>query len=213
MTTVAAPKPRLRGVLHQWSFVTTLVVGIVLVWTRSGLTDTIAASVYATAVAVMFGVSALFHRVNWSPTMTGPMLQLDKTGIYIMIAGSFTPIAIVGLGGTFAITMLVVFWTISVLLIVGLWLPWTPPYGLTTGTYIGIGSLGILSLPAMWTDISPRFTLMILLGGVLFIVGSFMLALRRPDPWPEVFGYHEVWHLVVMVATLVHFAAIAVWVF
>ena len=213
MTAVAASKPRLRGVFHQWSFVATLVIGIALVSTRSGLTDTIAASVYATAVAVMFGVSALFHRVNWSPSMSGPMLQLDKTGIYIMIAGSFTPIAIVGLGGTFAITMLVVFWTISVVLIVALWLPWTPPYGLTTGTYIGIGSLGVLSLPAMWTDISPNFTIMILLGGVLFIAGSFMLALRRPDPWPEVFGYHEVWHVVVMLATFVHFIAIAIWVF
>ena len=212
-TATVADTPRLRGVFHQWSVAVSIVIGAIFVLTRTGTRETLAAGIYVLAVVVMFGVSTLFHRIDWSEERVGRMLQLDKSGIYLMISGTFTPIAAVGLQGTFAIVMLVIFWSLSLLLIALLWLPWKPPYGLITGTYIGTASLGLLTLPAMWTEISPNFTVLILLGGVLFIGGSFMLALRRPDPWPDVFGYHEVWHLIVIVATAVHFVAIATYVY
>lgn len=201
-------KPRLRGHLHQWCFVASIVVGVGLVVTRSGTANTIAALIYAAGVVTMFGVSALFHRVEWTPAKVGPMLQLDKTGIYVMISASFTPVAAVGIGGRFGMTLLVAVWAVSLLLIAALWLPWTPPYGLTTGTYIGVSSIALLALPRMWNDISPLFTVLILLGGAMFIGGAFLLALRKPDPWPEVFGYHEVWHVLVFVAAAIHYVAI-----
>jgi len=206
--TLESPRPRFRGVLHQWSFFAALIVGVVVVVTRSGASATIAAAIYGVGVCTMFGVSALFHRVEWTPAKVQPMLQLDKTGIYVVIACSFTPVLWLGVGGRFGIVMLVAVWAISLILIAGLWLPWSPPYGVITGTYIGVGSIAFLALPSMWTDISPIFVILILIGGVLFTGGSFLLALRMPDPWPETFGYHEVWHVLVFVAAIVHYVAI-----
>ena len=172
----------------------------------------LAALVYVLCVSAMFGLSALYHRVDWSDRLRPHMLQLDKTGIYVMIAGSFTPVAAIGVGGRFGLTMLIGVYAVSLLLIAGLWSPWTPPYGLITGTYIGVGSIALLALPRFW-DLSPNFTILILLGGVLYVGGSFMLALRVPDPWPEIFGYHEVWHVLVFAASTIHYVAIWIWVF
>jgi hemolysin III len=211
-TLLTAP-PRLRGVLHQWSFFVSVIVGFVFVVAQSGASHTVAALLYAFGVSTMFGVSALFHRVDWREELVQPMLQLDKTGIYVMMGGSFTPVVGIGVGGRFGITMLVAVWIVCAVLIAGLWLPWTPPYGLITGTYIGVGSIAFIALPAMWRDISPIFTILILLGGVLFTGGSFLLALRMPDPWPTTFGYHEVWHVLVFVAAVIHYVAIAIYIF
>ncbi|MDG2261242.1 MAG: hemolysin III family protein [Actinomycetota bacterium] len=206
--TTALPRPRFRGVLHLWSFFGAVIVGVVIVITRSGVAESLAAAIYAIGVCTMFGVSALFHRVEWGPEKMQSMLQLDKTGIYVMIACSFTPVVWIGVGGRFGITILIGVWAISLILIAGLWLPWNPPYGVITGTYIGIGSIAFLALPAMWSDISPTFVILILTGGVLFCGGSFLLALRMPDPWPDTFGYHEVWHLLVFVGSIIHYVAI-----
>ncbi len=213
VSTDTLPRPRFRGVLHQWSFFAAVVVGIAFAIAQTGVIDTIVALIYGAGVCTMFGVSALFHRIEWTPEKVGPMLQLDKTGIYVMIGTSFTAVVGLGIGGRFGITMTLGVWAICLVLIVALWTPWTPPYGLITGTYIGVGSIALLALPAMWNDIGVTFTIMILVGGILFTGGSFLLALRRPDPWPEVFGYHEVWHVLVFVAALIHYTAVALFIF
>ena len=212
-TLTLVPRPRLRGVLHQWSFFGAIPVGAVLVATRDGAGETLAALAYAIGVCTMFGVSALFHRVHWSPEKIQAMLQLDKTGIYVMIAGSFTPVVGIGIGGAFGITMMIAVYIVCAVLIAGLWLPWNPPYGVITATYIGVGCIAFLALPAMWNDISPEFTILILVGGVLFTGGSFLLALRIPDPWPRTFGYHEVWHTLVFIAAVIHYVAIGLLLF
>lgn len=205
-------KPRLRGVFHKWSFFVSIAAGALLV-VGPASNSWPSAVVYAACVAAMFGASALYHRINWSPRMAPKMMQVDKTAIYLMIAGTFTPIAVVGLDGPWATWLLVVVWALALVLIAGLWIPWEPPYGTITTTYIVLGCVAALSMPAIWREISPTFTVLLLAGGALFTVGAILLAVRRPDPWPRVFGYHEVWHVIVMVAASMHYAGIAVYVY
>ncbi len=212
MTAVAPPKPRWRGVSHKWSFVVSVPIGIAFVATQSA-GEWLPALIYAACVSFMFGASALYHRINWSERTEPRMMQVDKTGIYLMIAGTFTPIVGVGLEGRLANVLLVVVWVLTIILIVNLWMPWKPPYGLITGTYVGVGWLGVLAMPGMWTQISPVFMVMILFGGLLFTIGGFLLALRKPDPWPLTFGYHEVWHVLVITGATIHFVALALYVF
>ena len=211
MTAVAGPKPRWRGVSHLWSFFVWIPIGVAVVTTQlSG--EWIAALVYVLCVSAMFGLSALYHRVDWSDRLRPHMLQLDKTGIYLMIAGSFTPIA-VNLDGARYDLLLVVVWSLTAVLIAALWVPWTPPYGTITTTMMAVGWLGLLAIPAMADQFGVGLVVCIVIGGLFFSVGAVLLALRRPKLWPETFGYHELWHVLVIVGALVHFAGLALYVF
>ena len=211
MTAVAAPKPRWRGVSHQWSFFACIPIGIAVVATQlSG--EWIAALVYVLCVLSMFGLSALYHRVDWSDRWRPHMLQLDKTGIYLMIAGSFTPIAI-NLDGQRYDVLLTVVWALTAILIAGLWVPWTPPYGTITTTMMAVGWLGLLATPAMADQYGPGFVGYIVAGGLFFSIGAILLALRRPVLWPETFGYHELWHVLVILGSLIHFIGLVRYVF
>lgn len=207
----AATKPRWRGFSHKWSFIFWIPVGIGLVGVQFD-GEWVAALVYAICVAAMFGLSALYHRINWSHDLEPSMLQLDKTGIYLMIAGTFTPIAINLDGGRYDLLLLVV-WLLTAVLIAGLWVPWAPPFGVITASYIGVGWLGLLALPAMWDQFGPGFVALILVGGVMFTGGAFLLGVRRPRLRPETFGYHEVWHVLVIAGTLIHLVGLIRYVF
>lgn len=211
-TLATRPKPRLRGVFHTWFFFFSIIAGGALILgPASG--DWLPALVYAACVAAMFGASALYHRINWTPKVAPKMMQVDKTAIYLMIAGTFTPIAAAGLDGPGSTWLLIVVWALALVLIAGLWIPWEPPYGTITTTYVVLGCVAALSMPAIWNQISPAFTVLLLVGGVLFTIGAVLLAIRRPDPWPRVFGYHEVWHVIVIVAAALHYVGIAIYVY
>ena len=210
--TAPASKPRLRGVSHQWAFLISLVIGVGLVLTRDTARGRVAAALYAASLSFMFGASTLLHRVNWSPRAESRMQRLDKTGIYLAIAGPLTVVLWVGVEIPHLRALLTLVWVLTGVLIAVLWSPLSPPRGTTTTTFVGLGCLGVLALPAMWTQIGAPFVLLILLGGVLYIAGAILLGLRRPDPWPEVFGYHEFWHVHTLVAASMHFVAITVWV-
>ncbi len=212
MTAIAPQKPRWRGFSHKWSFVASLPIGALFVAAQGGRA-LVAAFVYASCVSFMFGASALYHRVNWSPKVEPSMMQVDKTGIYLMIAGTFTPVVSVGISGRFSNALLATVWVLTAILIANLWMPWTPPYGLVTASYIGVGWLGLLAVPGMWTQVGPTFTFMILGGGLLFTIGGILLALRKPRLWPTTFGYHELWHVLVIAGATIHFVALLVYVF
>ncbi len=213
MATAALPplphKPRLRGVLHQYAFVVAVVLGVLLVALAEGTRARVGASVYAVGVCGLFGVSALYHRGTWSPAATRWMRRADHSMIFCFIAASYTPFALLALHGTVAVVLLVVVWS-GALAGVVLKLVWLDaPDWLTALLYVVLGWTAIAVAPAMYDALGPVRMGGLALGGLLYTVGAVVYARQRPDPSPAVFGYHELFHVLVVAAAAAHFAVIA----
>ena len=206
-------KPRLRGVSHQWAFFVSMVLGAVLVLTSPSGKATVSAAIYAVCVATLFGTSALYHRVNWRrPSARRWMRRMDHSAIFLLIAGSYTPFAVLVVDGTLADVVLTVVWAGAVGGIV-LKLVWIDaPKWLGALIYVLLGWVSIATLPDMASDLGVVATGMVALGGLLYTAGAVIYATRRPDPSPLVFGYHEVFHLLVIAAAGLQYAVIAFWV-
>ena len=202
-------KPRLRGVSHQWAFFVSLGAGAALILAASGAQAVFAMSIYAFSLSAMLGTSALYHRVTWTPEVRQWMRRLDHTMIFVFIAGTYTPFALLVMHGTLANVILIVVWaTAAAGLILNLvWI--TAPYWVTSVIYLSTGWVAIVSLPQLWDEIGPVGVGLIALGGALYSAGAVVYAKRKPDPRPEVFGYHEIFHVLVIAAAAAHFAAIA----
>ncbi|MGA9635353.1 MAG: hemolysin III family protein, partial [Solirubrobacterales bacterium] len=204
-------KPRLRGVSHQWAFFVSLGAGAALVLAASGTTAVVAMSIYAFSLSAMLGTSALYHRVTWTPEVRQWMRRLDHTTIFIFIAGTYTPFALLVMHGTLATAVLVVVWA-TALGGVALNLLWIhAPHWVTAVIYLSTGWVAIVSLPQLWDQIGPVGVGLIALGGALYTAGAVVYARRKPDPRPEVFGYHEIFHLLVIAAAAVQYVAVAVY--
>jgi hemolysin III len=202
-------KPRLRGVLHQYAFFVSLACGVGLILAASGGRARLAASIYAVAVSGLLGTSALYHRVTWRPKARRWMRRLDHSMIFVLIAGTYTPVALLALKGALANTILIVLWAgaIGGVIFKLAWID-APKWlfalvyvmlGLVTATVFGelparIGWLGLAGLAG---------------GGLLYVIGAVIYASERPNPWPKVFGYHEVFHTLVLAAAALHYAVIA----
>jgi len=204
-------KPRLRGVSHQWAFFVSLVAGGALVLAASGPREVIAMSIYAFSLSAMLGTSALYHRVTWTPEVRQWMRRLDHTMIFVFIAGTYTPFALLVMHGTLANLVLVVVWATAAAGVV-LNLVWiTAPYWVTSVIYLSTGWVAIVTLPQLWDEIGPVGVGMIALGGALYSAGAVVYARRKPDPRPQVFGYHEIFHVLVIAAAAVQYAAVAIY--
>jgi len=206
-------KPRLRGVSHQWAFFVSVGLGVALVLTAPSGKATAAALVYAACVATLFGTSALYHRVDWRSTSARRwMRRLDHSAIFLLIAGSYTPFALLVLDGTLADVILIVVWAGALGGIV-LKLVWIDaPKWLVAGIYVALGWVAVAATPDLVEEIGITGAALVGLGGLLYTAGAVIYALRRPDPVPAVFGYHEVFHLLVIVAAGLQYAVIAFWV-
>jgi hemolysin III len=204
-------KPRLRGVSHQWAFFVSLGAGAALILAASGTTAVIAMSIYAFSLSAMLGTSALYHRVTWTPEVRQWMRRLDHMMIFVFIAGTYTPFALLVMHGTLANVVLIVVWaTAAAGLVLNLvWI--TAPYWVTTVIYLSTGWVAIVSLPQLWDEIGPVGVGLIALGGVLYSAGAVVYAKRKPDPRPQVFGYHEIFHVLVIAAATVQYIAVAVY--
>jgi len=206
-------KPRLRGVSHQWAFFVSVGTGIALVLAAPAGRATLAATIYAVSVAGLFGASALYHRVSW--TSAGArrwMRRLDHAMIFLLIAGTYTPFALLALHGALAAVILVVMWSAALAGIV-LNLLWSDaPKWLVASIYVALGWVGLSAFPQMLARIGVTATVMVGLGGVLYTIGAVVYARRRPDPVPAVFGYHEIFHALVILAAAVQYAVVAFWV-
>jgi hemolysin III len=203
-------KPRLRGVSHQWAFFCSLVAGSVLVILAPGGEARFAASVYAVSLSALLGVSALYHRVNWRPAARRWMRRLDHTMIFVLIAGTYTPFALLVLQGTIAHIVLIAVWVIAGAGTVLNLIWWNAPKPVTAAVYLSTGWIALLAIPQLWSGLGPVGFGLIVLGGILYTAGAVVYARRRPDPRPAVFGYHEIFHLLVIAAAACDFAAIAV---
>jgi hemolysin III len=209
MSTAIEAKPRLRGVLHQYAFFVALVLGAALVAAASGGRERLAAAVYAFSVAGLLGTSALYHRRDWNLRARMWMRRLDHAMIFVLIAGTYTPFALLVLHGGLARAILIVVWA-GALAGTVLNLLWTSaPKPVTAAVYLAMGWVAIAALPQMARAIGAVGVGLVLLGGVLYTAGAVIYALRRPNPVPGVFGYHEVFHALVVAAAAAHFAAVA----
>jgi hemolysin III len=204
-----AVKPRYRGLSHYYGLFVSLVTGTVLVATAQRGLATWTAAVYALSVSAMLGASALLHRGTWTVEQARLLTKLDHTCIYLLIAGSYTPISLIGMSGVLRAVVFSAVWLGALVGIALEWIWYRPPKGWVTAVYITLGWVAVIGTPQLWTSLGVAGFLLILLGGVSYTVGAVIHAARRPDPWPEVFGYHELFHVFVLVALLLHYAAIA----
>ena len=201
-------KPRYRGVSHFYALFVSIVAAVVLVVTAPAGLATFGAAVYATTLVGMFGASALYHRGEWSLTTARRLLQLDHTAIFLLIAGTYTPIALLAMSGTMQVVTLAAVWLVALAGIVFEWLPIPAPRGYVTTVYIVLGWIGVFAFVPLYRETGWAGVALVAGGGLSYTVGAIVHAARKPDPWPEVFGYHEIFHVFVIVAALLHYCAI-----
>jgi hemolysin III len=210
-TVVAELKPRLRGFLHTYAAAISIASGAVMIAVTAALRGGAAAattSIYSATVTLLFGTSALYHRRSWSPRAHRLMKRLDHSMIFIFIAGTYTPIAALTLDRAAAIGVLVTVWT-GALLGVTLQLAWPQsPRWLSVPCYVALGWVAVFVMPQLLHNAGVAALVLIVAGGMIYTVGGVVYALKRPNPIPGVFGYHEVFHACTLVAALCHYVAI-----
>ena len=205
-------KPRLRGVSHECAFVAAVALGVVLVEHAHGAEPRVAAVAFAVSVAAMFGASALYHRVNWSPTNRRWMRRLDHAMIYALIAGTYTPFGLLVLHGSWRTIVLAIVWTGAAAAVV-LKLAWVDgPKWLAAVIGIGLGWVGVIVAPQLVGRIGASGFGLLLAGGVAYTAGAVVYAVRRPDPLPAFFGYHEIFHALVIAAVAFQYSVVAFYV-
>ena len=216
VTTALAPplehlpaKPRLRGALHVVAFPVSLGAGAVLLAIADDPADRWACFVYTLAAATLFGVSALYHRGTWDARTHARLRRLDHSNIFVMIAGTYTPLCVALLDGTTRTVVLAVVWAGAVAGIVFrvAWLH--APAWLYTPFYVALGWVALGVLPTLAREGGAAVAALVVVGGLAYTAGGLVYALRRPDPWPDTFGYHELFHVGTIVGYTCHYVAIA----
>jgi hemolysin III len=207
---VAAPKPLLRGWSHVVAFIAVAVLGIVMLSMASASPgEQVLLVIYLAGTLLMFGVSSLYHRFRWQPRALSVIRRLDHSMIFLAIAGANTPIAAMALDGWQRPAVLATVWVGAFIGVALEWVPYEVPRPLFTAIYVIVGWSAALALPQLYRGLGPTGFGLVLGGGVLYTIGALVYALKRPDPWPTVFGYHEVFHLFTVAGAGCHLAAIA----
>jgi hemolysin III len=209
--TIAELKPRLRGWLHAYAAAVSVVSGATLVAVAAALRGDRAGAttgIYAATVTLLFGTSALYHRFNWSPAAHRLLMRLDHSMIFVFIAGTYTPIAVLTLPHTAAVAVLIAVWT-GAFFGVTLKTAWpSAPRWVSTPCYVALGWVAAFVIPDLLHNAGVAAFVLIVAGGVVYTLGGVVYALQRPDPFPGTFGFHEVFHLCTLVAAVCHYVAI-----
>lgn len=204
--------PRLRGVTHLYAFWCALVAAALLVALTPGGVPRTAAAVYGIGLCALFGGSALYHRWPWHERWRPLLRRIDHSTIYVFIAACYTPVALLVLEGATRWIVLGVVWAgaaVGVVFSVA-WIG--APRALCTATYVALGWVAMLCLPQLLDKLPLTPVVLMAAGGLLYTAGAVVFALRRPDPWPRTFGFHEIFHAFTIVAAALHFVAMAGWV-
>jgi hemolysin III len=202
-------KPKLRGWLHVVWFQTSLVFGVLLLAHTDGASRMLGATIFTVTVAGLFGASALYHRGNWSPVWNRRLQRLDHTMIFFVIAGTATPALIIAAPHAYGLICLIAVWLLT-LTAVSLHLARPDaPETLVGATFLGLGAVAGLAVPPIWVHAGAMAALLMLGGGLLYCTGAVSYHYRWPDPFPTVFGYHEVFHAYVCAAATVQYFAVA----
>ena len=204
----ALPRPRLRGLIHRYASVG-FALGFVVLVVVADAGDRSWLAVYGLAVTTMLAVSAAYHSGRLSPAAQGVFKRIDHSTILLAIAGSYTGIVGVGLDGSARTRLLVAVWVLAAIgmAIRMLWLH--APYPIVAVVYVAVGWVAVIDIGALTDALTGTELALVVLGGVLYSVGAAVYALHAPNPWPATFGYHELFHLLVVLAAAVHLAAVA----
>lgn len=200
--------PLLRGWVHLVFFFLSLPAAVFVVASAGSTRARVGATVYAVGLCALFGVSAIYHRLRWSGPARRRMRRMDHATIFVMIAGSYTPLCLLVLRGATAGVILTVAWTGAVVGVVLASTGIAERSVLGLACYIALGWVMVLALPQLLRRLSATQMLLIIAGGLLYTAGAVILGTRRPDPFPRVFGYHEVWHVMVAAAAICHYVTI-----
>jgi hemolysin III len=202
-------KPALRGVLHQLAFALALGVAPFVIIGAQGTGRTFAAAVFAVSVVVCLGTSALYHRVTWTPHRLLWMRRADHAGVYLLIAGTYTPVSLYAMKGAWRPAVLAVVWggAIAAIVLKFVWVE--APKWLAAAIGIGLGWVAAVALPQLVAHLHPAAFSLLIVGGLAYTAGAVVYARRWPDPRPAVFGYHEIFHALTIVAVTCQYVAIA----
>lgn len=209
MIAEAASKPHLRGVLHQYAFFLSLIAGAVLVSIASGQKEVASSAVFAAALAVMFGTSAVYHRGSWRPRARRVMRRLDHAAIYLLVAGTYTPFGLLVLSGPWQVAVLSIVWS-GCLVATLVKLAWIDsPKWVAAAFAIALGWVGVIAMPQLVSRAGLGVVTLLMAGGGFYTIGAVVYARGRPDPLPTIFGYHEIFHAFVIAAAGCQYAAVA----
>ncbi len=202
------PRPTWRGRIHTYAFLAAIPAALVLVLASNTAIERIGVGIYWVSFAAVFGVSAAYHRLAITEKAQSIMRKADHATVFVKIAGTYTPICLLALPPSWGIPILVTVWSIAAvgvlvkLLAPARFLRWSHPL------YLAMGWVAIVALPTLARSLSSIELTLLLIGGVVYSIGAILFWLRRPDPSPVTFGYHEVWHVMTVVASAFHFGAI-----
>jgi hemolysin III len=206
---VDAVKPRLRGWIHAGTFPLALAAGTVLVVLAPTLRARVGAAVFAVTAALLFGTSAVYHRGTWSPRVEGVLKRLDHSNIFLIIAGTYTPFALLLLPEDQSRSLLLIAWAGAVggVLFRVFWVG--APRWLYTPIYVALGWVAVFYLEPLYRGGGPAVITLIAVGGLLYTLGAVVYGTKRPDPSPRWFGFHEVFHVLTVAAFAVHYVAVS----
>ncbi len=207
-TETTAPRPLLRGWLHLACFFAAIPAGWLLVREAAPDATRVGAAVYAVTVAILFGASGAYHRQRWTPSVRRRLRRLDWAAIFLLIAGTYTPLCLSAVRGSLGTVLLTVVWTGAAVGVVWSVTPLGERRAVAVVLYLSLGWLAVVALPQLAHRLSGTDIGLIVAGGVLYTAGAILLAARWPDPSPHVFGYHEVWHVMVVAAVVCHYLAV-----
>ncbi len=205
---VRTVKPRLRGWIHLFTAPVALVAGIILA-VVTPWPERLAVIIFAMTSVVLFTVSAIYHRGNWSPTVTAVLRRFDHANIFLLIAGTYTPLSAILLPPHSARMILAIVWSgaLAGILLQVIWI--TAPRWLYVPIYVILGWVAVWFLPDFWTAGSPLLVWLVIAGGLAYTFGALAYGLKRPNPWPRYFGFHEIFHTGTVVGWLCHLIAVA----
>ncbi|HEX6263613.1 MAG TPA: hemolysin III family protein [Actinomycetota bacterium] len=205
---MASSKPRLRGRIHQVAFFVSFPAGASLIALADSPAARVVTAVYAASLTLLYGTSTLLHRLDWRPRVKTLMRKLDHSAIFLLIAGTYTAFAFLALQGTWRIAVLSIVWGGAAAGIVLKGISVERFQVVTAVLYIVTGWVGIVAIAVFLPLLGAFRAALLVAGGVLYTAGALVLLLRRPDPIPHVFGYHEIWHAMVVLASLCHYTVI-----
>jgi hemolysin III len=209
VATAASLKPCLRGLSHAAAFLAAVPLGVLLIVEAETSLGRLAAIVFAAAVVGMFGASALYHSPNWREATRRWLRRVDHAGIYGLIAGTYTAFGLLALGGYWRWVVLSIVWAGALAAIVFKFAWIDAPKWISAVIGVALGWVGVVVAPQLLGEIGVAASLLVLAGGLLYTLGALVYAFRRPDPRPAVFGFHEVFHVLVIAAVACQYAAVA----
>ncbi len=208
--TLGLPRPKWRGVMHRWAFRASIPIGIVATALAGGWLDMLAVAIFAVGISAMLGISARVHVLETDPKVLEVLFQWDHTGIFLCMATGATAIGLMGLEGNRRIILLSVYWGGALVGFATIWLSIRLPRGVTNAIYLAIGWTALPMGPALLDSSGTLGLTLLMVGAAFYSVGALVVGFQWPDPNPHVFGYHEIWHVMVIIAASIHYVYVGI---